>query len=231
MAVGVTPLQATQAYEALLEVAPEASLRAPDDGATRERFSRHTGRVRFAALDPLDPIEAQLLVSSAAYAEEVDELLSRSPETSRFIDPFSVVVVVLRTVDLAAADPAGGVPPSLASRAIRTLQRSLPRRHELPSALARLLGGLGSAYAGGFPGPVLLDIEDARTTLVAEPGLPPEAVGLAERLVTIRGQDNSDVPLRWNGELRQWAPLGDDWSEQAALRRLATEIQAKLPPP
>jgi hypothetical protein len=230
LAIGVTPLQAMQAYHALLEVAPQADLRAPEDPATRDRFSGHADRVRFVALDPLDPIESQLLVSYSTYSNEVSELLTRSPETSRFIDPFSVVIVTTTTEHLAAADPDGGDPPSLVSRAVRTLQRSLPRRHEASSALARLLGGLGHSYGGGFPGPVLVEVEDAATTLVAEPGLPPEAVRLAERLVMIRGQDTSHVPLRWNAELQQWAPLGESWSEQAALRKLATEIQVKLPP-
>jgi hypothetical protein len=232
LAIGVTPLQATQAYEALLEVSGEGDLRAPDDQATRDRYSSHADRFRFVGLDPLDPIESQLLVSDAVYAEQVDELLSRSPETSRFIDPFSVIVVVVPALDTEPADATpGGASRGPFERAFRRFRRSPFRPAERSSALARLLDGLGHAYGGGSPGPVLLNLTDARITLVAEPGLPAGAIRFAEQLVGIRGQDTSQLPLRWNAKLDQWVPLLAAWSDQAALRRLATEIQAKLPPP
>jgi hypothetical protein len=78
---------------------------------------------------------------------------------------------------------------------------------------------------------VLLSVADAGITFVAEPGLPPQAIQLAEQLVTIPGQDMSHLPVRWSQDLEQWVPLDGDWTEQAALRRLASEIQVKLPPP
>jgi hypothetical protein len=227
LAIGVTPLQATQAYEALLEVVPKADLRVQDDPATRDSYARYSDRVRFVALDPRDPIESQLLGSFVAHANEVEELLSRSPETSRFIDPFSAVVVVANPVGKGAAEDD---PVSPIARLVRRLRQSSSSREKSSSALARLLEGLGRAYGGGFPGPVLLEIPTARITLVAEPGLAPEAIRLAEQLVTIPGAGRANLPLRWSGDLQQWVPLEEDWSEQAALRRLAMEIQAKLPP-
>jgi hypothetical protein len=228
LAIGVTPLQAMQAFDALVAVVREADLRVPDDPPTREAYSHYAERVQFVGLDPFDPIESQLLVARAEYAEQVKELLSRSPETSRFVDPLSVIVVTAARIGAGAPDPVR--PPGIFARAARLLTRS-GARGEPPTALARLLAGLGHAYGGGFPGPVLVVPTGAGLTFVAEPGLPREAFALAEELVTIRGRDASHLPLRWNGELHVWTPLDESWSDQAALRTLATEIQAKLPPP
>jgi hypothetical protein len=215
-----------QAYDALVEVVPEADIRVPDDSPTRDDYSRYADRVRFVSLDPLEPIESQLLISHTMHASQVEELLSRSPEASRFIDPFSVVVVVANPAGTGGAD---GAPVSPIARLVRRLRHARSGRDEGSSPLARLLDGLSRAYGGGFPGPVLLEVPDARITFVAEPGLTPEAVRLAEQLLNIRGEDTSHMPVRWSAELHQWVPLEEDWSEQPALRKLATEIQAKLP--
>jgi hypothetical protein len=231
LAIGVTPLQAMQAYEALLEVVPRAELRVLDEPPAREQYSHYADRVRFVALDPTDPIESQLLVSYAAHSKQTEELLSQSPVTSRFIDPFSVVVVVVGTVAADTRDEAGGEPPNALARLVRNLRRSTSQPGSGAGGLGRLLRGLGKAYGGGFPGPVLVSVAHPGITFVAEPGLPSQAIQLAAQLVTIPGQDMSHLPVRWSEDLGQWVPLDGDWTEQAALRRLATEIQVKLPPP
>jgi hypothetical protein len=144
------------------------------------------------------------------------ELDPRDPIESQLMGPAVVVAVTLAS---AAAEAA---PRSFWQRLTR-------RRPEQRSPLALLLDGLGRAYEGGFPGPVLLEILDGSVTLVAEPALAPEAAGLAERIVRVRGHDTSHRPLRWSGELHEWVPMREGWSDQAALRALATEIQLKIP--
>jgi hypothetical protein len=233
LAIGVTALQAVQAQRAVLDVLPEADLLAPDDEATREQYSNFTQSFRFVELDPRDPIEAQLLASYLTYKRQVEELLGRwGAGTSNFVDPFSAIVVALAQASAdGAAEPLEGRGPWRRLRGVLQGRAGGEAPSARSSVLARLLTGLGYAYGGGFPGPVLLELIDARVTLVGEPGLPDEALALAQELVARGASEDFHLPLRWDGGLGRWAPLPEGWSDQAHLRRLATEIQAKLPPP
>ena len=220
LAIGTSPRQALDAAAVLRAVVPEAGL------VARPVEDLHYGRergFRFVELDADDRIEGPLGRTMTAFDERNSAHAGGS--VFAFVDPVSVIMVVVGAIGAGAASAVGKDLYEEGKRRVRGGAHAAPS--ETDSALGRLFDELGVLYESGYVSHsvVLLRVLDPDVAFLVEADLPREARAAAVALVLAHaGRPEEDRPLRYDRRRRRWRPMPDDWFDERALRRLGRDL-------